>query len=402
LESRPIRKLLAGLIFLGLFITVIGGSHYYLARRLVIAPAWSRDVALAIYLAAGLGISALVIQALIRRRFGIVSSALSWGGYSWMGLVFYILIVAFALELPWLLIHEFLPDLAETDPVSMARARALMIITSALILSTLALRSGLRAPTLKKIGIEIANWPPALEGFRIVQVSDVHIGPLLDRRFSRSITDRVNALEPDMVAVTGDLVDGSTKSLRVEVEPFREMRGIHGVYFVTGNHDFYSGADDWVSLLRDYGWRSLRNERVSIEVEGSSFDLAGVDDRSGAMLQGEGGEDLDLALEGWTGERPLILLAHDPGTFHRAQHRKVDLQISGHTHGGQIWPFSWMVRAAVPWVKGHHRTADSQIYVSSGTGFWGPPMRLGTSAEITELTITTPVSVESSSSSSDS
>ena len=140
-----------------------------------------------------------------------------------------------------------------------------------------------------------------------------------------------------------------------EVEPFRELRANHGVYFVTGNHDFYSGADDWVSHVSSFGWNPLRNESVAIGRDGDHFDLVGVDDPHGGMLEGRGGEDLDHAMRNTDPSRAAVLLAHDPVTFRRAHKRKVGLQLSGHTHGGQIWPFGWAVRVAVPWVNGHHR-----------------------------------------------
>jgi predicted MPP superfamily phosphohydrolase len=225
----------------------------------------------------------------------------------------------------------------------------------------------------------------ALDGFRIVQISDIHIGPVLGRGFAAALTERVNALAPDLVAVTGDLVDGEVERLRDEVEPFAALRARHGVYFVTGNHDVYSGGEPWVARVRELGIRPLRNERV--EIGGAAgFDLAGVDDHRGDWVRGSS-EDLGKALAGRDPARAVVLLAHDPGTFRRAATHDVDLQLSGHTHGGQIWPFNFIVRLAVPWVAGLHRTGASQLYVSRGSGFWGPPMRLFAPAEITEIVL---------------
>jgi predicted MPP superfamily phosphohydrolase len=197
----------------------------------------------------------------------------------------------------------------------------------------------------------------------------------------------VNALAPDLVAVTGDLADGDAHRLADEVAPFAELRGRCGVFFVTGNHDHYSGADAWAARVRELGMRVLRNERVAIGEGADGFDLVGVDDHRGDVVGGVGGEDLERALAGRDPARPALLLAHDPTTFRRASRLSVDLQISGHTHGGQIWPFGYLVRLVVPWVAGPHRAGGSQLYVSRGTGFWGPPMRLFAPAEITEIVV---------------
>jgi predicted MPP superfamily phosphohydrolase len=252
-----------------------------------------------------------------------------------------------------------------------AAARAAVVGGLVLALAGLALKSGLSLPAVRRVEIALARWPRALDGFRIVQISDIHIGPLLGRGFAERLTERVNALAPDLVAVTGDLVDGSVEALRDEVAPFGALRAKHGVYFVTGNHDVYSGGEPWVERVCELGLRALRNERVAIGGE-EGFDLAGVDDHRGDWVRGSS-EDLDAALAGRDAARALVLLAHDPGTFRRASKRGVDLQLSGHTHGGQIWPFNYLVRIAVPYVAGLHRVGTSQLYVSRGSGFWGPP-----------------------------
>jgi predicted MPP superfamily phosphohydrolase len=254
-----------------------------------------------------------------------------------------------------------------------------------LALAGVALRGGLRLPDVRRVEITLERWPEALDGFRIVQISDIHIGPLLGRDFAERLTRRVNSLDPDLVAVTGDLVDGSVEALREEVAPFAELRGRHGVFFVTGNHDVYSGGESWVERVKELGLRVLRNERV--EIGGADgFDLAGVDDHRGDWVHGST-EDVDAAVAGRDESRALILLAHDPGTFRRAAAKGVDLQLSGHTHGGQIWPFVYLVRLAVPFVAGLYRVGKSQVYVSRGSGFWGPPMRLLAPAEIGEIVL---------------
>lgn len=375
------RRAVAGIAFLTIFLGVAIGAHLYLAQRLALDPGWdgSLRVALAAVLAGGF--LAIVVQAFLRRRSGPVTRGLAWVAYGWLGFAFLLLISTLASDVALVLLG-FAAPAGFPDGEAAARVRAFAVGGAGLALGALALRNGLSGPAVRLVEVALPRWPAALDGFRIVQISDVHIGPLLDRRFAAAVAAQVNALAPDLVAVTGDLVDGSVARIGEEVEPFGAIRAKHGVYFVTGNHDYYSGASGWVERMRTLGWHALRNERVRIA---GAFDLAGVDDRHGSLVEPEGGEDVPRALEGRDPASPVVLLAHDPATFHRASKAGVDLQLSGHTHGGQIWPFRWIVRLTVPWVAGLHRVGESRIYVSRGTGFWGPPMRLRAPAEITEI-----------------
>jgi uncharacterized protein len=220
-----------------------------------------------------------------------------------------------------------------------------------------------------------------------VQISDLHLGPLLDRRFAAAVVAAANALAPDLVAVTGDLVDGSVERVGAEAAPLGELSARDGVFFVTGNHDYYSGVDAWVERVRALGIRVLRNERVTVGDGAAAFDLAGVEDHHAHLVSTRHREDVPGALAGRDAARPVVLLAHDPQTFPAAAALGVDLQLSGHTHGGQIWPFAFLVRLATPFVAGLHRRGGSQLYVSRGTGFWGPAMRVLAPAEITELVL---------------
>jgi predicted MPP superfamily phosphohydrolase len=382
---RPRRRAAAGLVFVSVFLSIAVGAHLYLAQRLALAPQWPAGVSAALLAALALGFAALVTQAFVRRR-GRVSGALAWTAYTWLGLAFLLLVAALAGDLALGLLGMAAPAELAAGPAP-ERARALAVGAVGLGMAATALRRCLAGPELRRVEVPLARWPQALDGYRIVQLSDVHIGPLLDRRFAASLAERVNALAPDLVVVTGDLVDGGVGRVGAEVEPLGALRARDGVWFVTGNHDYYSGADDWVARMSALGWRALRNERVAIERPGASFELAGVDDHHGALVEPGGGEDLARALGGRDPERPVVLLAHDPATFRRSSRMGVDLQLSGHTHGGQIWPFRWAVRITVPWIAGLYRVGEAAVYVSRGTGFWGPPMRLGAPAEITELVL---------------
>lgn len=385
---------------IALMLSVVVSAHFYLFQRLVLDPALGSGLrTLFGWLLVALGVS-LALQPIadrtLRRSLGRL---VAWPAALWMGFGFLLLVATGFSELFALAVGSSAEAASSAAPTSsadlgFARGRAALVVLLAGAAGALGLRNGFADPLLERVEIVLRRWPKALDGFRIVQISDVHIGPLLDRRFARSITDRVNALEPDLVAVTGDLVDGSVSKLAEEVAPFADLRARLGVFFVTGNHDHYSGGSAWADQAERLGMRVLRNERVSLEAaESVSFELAGVDDHHSGMLPGEGGEDLDKALDGAPEDRALILLAHDPSTFKRAtQLGGVDLQLSGHTHGGQIWPFSLIVRLAVPFVAGLYRRGESQLYVSRGTGFWGPPMRLRASSEIGEIILRSPES----------
>jgi hypothetical protein len=362
-----------------LALSLIASVHWYLALRLVIEPGLGEPLrTLALAAIALLGVGA-VLQPALERFIGppwlrVVSFPfLIWMGLFWMGFV--------ALVLS----DGVLGLMGASGGRDAAAPRAALVAGGVAAAALVALRSGLRLPAVRRVEIALARWPRALDGFRIVQISDIHIGPVLGRGFAAALCERVNALAPDLIAVTGDLVDGSVEKLRDEVAPFAGLRARHGVFFVTGNHDVYSGGEPWVARVRELGMRVLRNERVAIGgAEG--FDLAGVDDHRGDWVHGST-EDLDAALAGRDPALAVVLLAHDPGSFRRAAARGVDLQLSGHTHGGQIWPFNFMVRLAVPFVAGLHRLGASQLYVSRGSGFWGPPMRLLAPSEIGEIVL---------------
>jgi len=217
----------------------------------------------------------------------------------------------------------------------------------------------------------------------------VHVGPTIGRTFIEQIVAQANAANPDVIAITGDLVDGSVEELREHVAPLAQLKARYGVYFVTGNHEYYSGAQAWCEELERLGIRVLRNERVSIGGADASFDLAGIDDAHAHQFGNGHGADLARAVLGRDPSRELVLLAHQPRAVFEAVEHGVGLQLSGHTHGGQIWPWTYLVRLQQPVVAGLARFSDTQVYVSRGTGYWGPPMRLAAPAEITRVTLRT-------------
>ncbi|MDX3227496.1 metallophosphoesterase [Streptomyces sp. ME19-01-6] len=235
----------------------------------------------------------------------------------------------------------------------------------------------LRGPRLKRVTVPLAKLPRRAHGFRIAVVSDIHLGPILGRAHTRRIVETINRTSPDLIAVVGDLVDGSVEDLGPAAEPLRGLRSRHGAYFVTGNHEYFSGAAQWVDHVRELGLRPLENQRTEL----GGFDLAGVNDIAG---EDEGqGPDFEAALGDRDPARACVLLAHQPVVIHDAVDHGVDLQLSGHTHGGQMWPGNYVAELANPTAAGLERYGDTQLYVTRGAGAWGPPVRVGAPPDIT-------------------
>nr|WP_107903861.1 metallophosphoesterase [Streptomyces chartreusis] len=237
----------------------------------------------------------------------------------------------------------------------------------------------LRGPKVKRVTVPLAKLPRAAHGYRIAVVSDVHLGPVLGRGFAQKVVDTINGTQPDLIAVVGDLVDGSVKDLGPAAAPLAGLRARHGAYFVTGNHEYFSGAEQWIEEVRRLGLRPLENARTELP----HFDLAGVNDVAG---ESEGqGPDFAKALGDRDRARACVLLAHQPVQIHDAVDHGVDLQLSGHTHGGQLWPGNLVAGLANPTLAGLERYGDTQLYVSRGAGAWGPPTRVGAESDITVI-----------------
>ncbi|MGZ5038021.1 MAG: metallophosphoesterase [Usitatibacter sp.] len=244
-----------------------------------------------------------------------------------------------------------------------------------------------RVAAVVRVDVPLANLPPGLEGFTIAQISDIHVGPTIKRDFVEGIVARVNRLGADMVAITGDLVDGSVKELSHHTQPLASLTSRHGTYVVTGNHEYYSGAHAWIHELRRLGAHVLLNEHVVLEHEGAQVALAGVTDHSAHHFDPSHRSDPHGALDGAPGGAVKVLLAHQPLSAHGAESAGFHLQLSGHTHGGQFWPWNLFVRLQQPFTAGLNRMGAMWVYISCGTGYWGPPMRFGIPSEITFLTL---------------
>jgi predicted MPP superfamily phosphohydrolase len=241
----------------------------------------------------------------------------------------------------------------------------------------------LGAPEVKTVPVTLGRLDPALSGFRIAVVSDIHLGPLLGRAHTERVVRLINEQRPDLVAIVGDLVDGTVRSLGPAAAPLRDLDSRYGSYFVTGNHEYYSGVQPWLRELERLEVRPLRNERVVIQHGDAMLDLAGVNDVTGRGF--DDGPDFEQALDGRDTSRTVVLMAHQPVQVKEAIRHGVDLQLSGHTHGGQMFPFHLAVPLQQPMVAGLRKFDDTWVYTTRGAGFWGPPVRIGAAPEISMM-----------------
>ncbi|HEY7373200.1 MAG TPA: metallophosphoesterase [Polyangia bacterium] len=382
-------------VFIAVVLGLMGGIHYYLWLRLGRDPHWPAPWSTVVawfFVLAAVGLPVAVI--LSRGRGHTVAGRVAiWSAYLWLGVMFLLFTAVLAVDVGRLLV-AIARRISSGTVVDAERRTFIARTTAAAIaavvggLSAVAVRSALGPVEVRRVRVRLGRLPRAQNGLTIVQITDLHVGPTIGREIVEDIVGRTNALTPDIVAITGDLVDGSVSELRDAVAPLANLRARHGVFFVTGNHEYFSNAEAWVNELPRLGIRVLANERVSIGEGETSFDLGGIEDRSAHRYGGLTTEAaLARALDGRDPKRELVLLAHQPRSMLEAAAYGVGLQISGHTHGGQIWPFGYLVRLQQGFFPGLHRHGDAQIYVSRGTGYWGPPMRLAEPAELTHLTL---------------
>jgi uncharacterized protein len=247
----------------------------------------------------------------------------------------------------------------------------------------------MRVPRVKQLDVTIPRLARGLDGLRVVLITDTHYGPIDRARWSQSVVARVNTLDADVVCHVGDIADGSSELREAQARPLASVAAASARVYVTGNHEYFSEAQGWLDYMAGIGWTALHNRHLIVERGGDRLVIAGVDDAT-AKSSGVGGHGADLkaALAGADTGLPILLLAHQPKQVGRAAGAGVDLQVSGHTHGGQIWPFNFLVRLEQPVVHGLSRHGErTQLYTSRGTGFWGPPFRVFAPSEITLLTL---------------
>ncbi|MFC7529045.1 metallophosphoesterase [Actinoplanes sp. GCM10030250] len=440
--------------FVAVILLVIGLIHLYLWKRLVrdtLRPGRGRNAGTALIVVLGV----LVPLTLIGVRAGYFKW-LSWPGYLWIAVMFYLLVTLVALEIPRLAVKLLWvrgsrtekattetasgTGEAELQPVSAVSAsgatetapspagpadragagptdkadggvavekpggkpdgkpdekgdepegidRRLLLARGAAIFAGLTaagvtgygVRTATSAPQIDRVQIPLAKLPRAMDGTRLAVVSDIHIGPLTGINHARRIVQVINSVNADLVCVVGDLVDGSVAELGEFAAPLAGIESRNGTFFVTGNHEYYSGHEQWVEEVARLGMRPLRNERVEI----NGLDLAGVNDLNGEEF--DDGPDFAGTLGDRDRNRPVVLMAHQPLAAVQAAPYGVDLQLSGHTHGGQMAPFNYLVKLQQPVVSGFGKVDGVPVYVTNGAGFWGPPVRVGAPPQVTVI-----------------
>ena len=352
--------------------------HAYVAWR--IAPALPGALAPGLFVALIVLLATLMGAALAgRRRSRAAADRWSWAGMLALGLFSLLLVGTVLRDLLLLLAMPF-------DFASLPSASAIAVPVLALAGATFGWINARRTATVRDVDVPIAGLPAALDGFTIAQITDIHVGPTVKAGYVQAIVEAVNRIGADAVAVTGDLVDGRVADLHADVAPLAGLRSRHGTFFVTGNHEYYSGADEWIVQLRTLGLHVLLNQHIVLEHGDARLVMAGVADFGAHQFDPTHRSSPAAALAGAPDDAGLrILLAHQPRSAPAAADAGFHVQLSGHTHGGQIWPFHLFVPLQQPFTAGLHRLRELWVYTSRGTGYWGPPLRLGAPSEITRL-----------------
>jgi predicted MPP superfamily phosphohydrolase len=363
-------------------LTLLGLLHLYIGMRLLptmeLGAGALAGAILVLLLSIVLMPASLAAQRLHRLPW---ADQLAWAGFLAMGLFSSVLILTLLRDVALLLL-----SIGGWKTASLVRQSAEAVPLLSVLVTLVGLVNARRVASVVDVDVPIAGLPPQLAGYTIVQISDIHVGPTIKRRYLDAIVDRVNSLQPDAIAVTGDVIDGSVARLSEHTAPLARLSAKDGKFLVTGNHEYYSGAEPWIAEFRRLGLTVLMNEHVLRERAGARFMIAGVADYTAHHFHESHRSDPQRAGAGAPGGLAVrILLAHQPRSAEAAANAGFHLQLSGHTHGGQFFPWNLFVPMQQPYTAGLHRLRQLWVYTSRGTGYWGPPKRFGAPSEITRL-----------------
>ena len=378
------------MIFFIIFSTILFSMYSYVGWRLV----WTLEILLSYKIILTFFLSFfyfLLITNFIFRFNNIENNLIqiiSWVSYTALGTISLLFFLQISVDIITIIKAQIIRN-NTFDP----KRRAFINLSIKGIIGTLGavgtiwgMYNAIKTPTVKNVQIPIGNLSKKLKNIRMVQISDLHVSTMITDKFVQKVATKIKTLNPDILFFTGDAADGSVKSYGHYMKPLEDIKPKYGKYFVTGNHEYYSDMNGWLRLIENIGFKILINESQNILIGNATIMITGIPDRTGKYFSKFHTTDMEKAVGGMPKPDLKILLAHQPKDIEYATKYNFDLQLSGHTHGGQYFPFSFLVQMANPYLKGLHKKGNTWIYINQGTGYWGPPMRIGTEPEITNIT----------------
>lgn len=385
------------ILFIIISLMILSSGYFYVGYRLISSANFNSPVNLILWTILVILLLSLYLP-FILSRVGFNSKVLdyaSWVGYIGLGFISFLIILLLIKDIVIFsgFIYQKITLLISKSEIQQVanpgRRQFLMnvfnigIVGAASTLTTYGVYQATKKPYIKRVFIPIKNFNEKLKDFTIVQVSDLHVGPTIKRKYVMEIVDEILKINPDVFVFTGDLVDGSVENLKWEVEPLKEIKPKYGKFFITGNHEYYSGAKEWMKEAENLGFTVLHNENRVVNYNGNEILFAGVPDVQGIQFYKDHFSDPKKAIAGSNESSIKILLAHQPKSLYKAVEAGFDIQLSGHTHGGQFIPWNFLAKIGQPFIKGLNKFENTWIYISNGTGYWGPPLRIGAQSEIT-------------------